>query len=95
MHDYDKTKQCAEVKDFLEDEGELVVEYVNEGEEQINYTDLINIYDSRNEDGSNMWIFYRITGAGHFQMTCFAKLCDKLSHFQVHTTYICVFLNLL
>ena len=28
----------------------------------MNYTDLINIFNSRNEDGANMWNFENIVG---------------------------------
>ena len=39
-----------------------MVEYFNGGEELMNYTDLVNIFKSRNECGSKMWNFDKITG---------------------------------
>ena len=37
-----------------------MVEYFNGGEELMNYTDLVNIFKSRNEYGSKMWTFDNI-----------------------------------
>ena len=49
-------------KKFLEDEGNFTAEYVNWGEELMNNTEFIRIFRSRNDDGSKMWTFYKITG---------------------------------
>ena len=46
----------------MEDKVKLMVEYVYGGEEPMSYTDLINIFTYRNEDGSKMWTFYNTTG---------------------------------
>ena len=39
-----------------------MVKYVHGDEELINYTDLVNIFNSKHYDGAKMWNFYKITG---------------------------------
>ena len=60
--DHDETKERGEVKELLEDEGKFMVKYVNGGEKLMNYTDLINIFNSINEDGAKMLNFEDIAG---------------------------------
>ena len=38
------------------------MKYVHVDEELINYTDLVNIFNSKHYDGAKMWNFYKITG---------------------------------
>ena len=51
VHDHDDTKQHYEVNWLMEDQGNFVVEYAHGGEELMNYTELINTFNSRNYDG--------------------------------------------
>ena len=54
MRDNYKTKQLAEVKELMDDEVKFMVEYVNGSEGLINYTNLINTFNYRNEDGATI-----------------------------------------
>ena len=60
VKEYDGTPQRAIVKEHLEEEGKFIVEFLNGGEELINYNDLINIYNAKDEDGTALWSFDKI-----------------------------------
>ena len=53
--------QRAIVKEHLAREGKFIVEFLNGGEELMNYNDLINIYNARDEEGAALWSFDKIT----------------------------------
>ena len=52
--------QRALVKEKLEEEGQFLVEFVNGGEEQINYNELINYFNAKEEDGEKLWTYEKI-----------------------------------
>ena len=54
------TQQRAEVKEINKEDGKFLVEFVNGGEELMTYNDLINIYNSKMDDGDQYWTYERI-----------------------------------
>ena len=59
VKDYAGTPQRGEVKD-LDEEGRFLIEFVNGGEELMNYNDLINHYNAKYDEGSHLWTFEKI-----------------------------------
>ena len=54
------TQQRAEVKEINKEDGTFLVEFVNGGEELMTYNDLINIYNSKMDDGDQFWTYEKI-----------------------------------
>ena len=61
VHNNDDTHKYFKVKGLLEEELKFMFKYVNGGESLMNYTDIVNIFNSRNEDGANMGTLDNIT----------------------------------
>ena len=38
----------------------LKTKFMNRGEDTVNYNDLINMYNSRYNDGEKLWTYYKI-----------------------------------
>ena len=51
-YNHDSTQNYAEAKDLMEEEENLMVKYIKISEELMNYTNLIKIFNSRNDDRS-------------------------------------------
>ena len=75
MNDHDGTKQRAEVKDFLEDEGKFVVEYANGGAELMNFTRLINILNSKIRMDTRCGILTILLATGSFYIMIVNSRC--------------------
>ena len=60
VKDHDGTPHRASVKEYFEDEGKFLVEFVNGGEELMNYNDLINIYNAKDDDAEKLWAYDKI-----------------------------------
>mgnify|MGYP002062736192 FL=1 len=61
VKEYARMPQRAEVKEMIdEDEGKFLVEFVNGGEELMNYNDLINYYNAKYDEGEHLWTFDKI-----------------------------------
>ena len=64
VKEHDGTPQRATVKELSEDDGKFLVEFVNGGEELMNYADLINIFNKANDedddDDDKLWTYDKI-----------------------------------
>ena len=61
IKEYAGMPQRAEVKEMIdEDEGKVLIEFVNGGEELMNYNDLINYYNAKYDEGEHLWTFDKI-----------------------------------
>ena len=52
VKEHDGTPQRAIVKELSEEDGKFLVEFVNGGEQLMNYADLVNIFNKGEEDTS-------------------------------------------
>ena len=60
VKDYHGTPQRAEVKEKLDENGNFLIEFVNGGEDLMNYNDLINIFNAHDQDGEKLWTYDKI-----------------------------------
>ena len=61
VKEHDGTPQRAIVKELSEEDGKFLVEFVNGGEELMNYADLVNIFNKTDEDDDDkLWTYDKI-----------------------------------
>ena len=61
VREFNGIPQRATVKEHLEDQGRFLVDFVNGGEALMTYNDLISAYNTKDEEGVNLWTYDKIT----------------------------------